>query len=74
MLHAGHGSCVPSKELRASEANLCMMQAARIIANLLVAGGGVLFRAAAQAYRQAIVSACPQHHTLIPVASRYVTT
>lgn len=35
-------------------------QAARIIANLLVAGGGVLFRAAAQAYRQAVVS----EHTL----------
>lgn len=31
--------------------------AARIIANLLVAGGGVLFRAAAQAYRQAVVNA-----------------
>lgn len=35
------------------------VQAARIIANLLVAGGGVLFRAAAQAYRQAVVSECP---------------
>ena len=34
----------------------CLLQAARILANLLVAGGGVLFRAAAQAYRQAVVS------------------
>lgn len=31
--------------------------AARIIANLVVAGGGVLIRAASQAYRQAIVNA-----------------
>lgn len=31
--------------------------AARLIANLLVAGGGVLIRAASQAYRQAIVNA-----------------
>ena len=32
------------------------MQAAKILANLLVAGGTVLFRAASQAYRQAIIS------------------
>ena len=32
------------------------VQAGRIIANLIVAGGGVLIRAAAQAYRQALVS------------------
>lgn len=32
------------------------MQAAKIIANLLVAGGTVLFRAATQAYKQAIIS------------------
>lgn len=31
--------------------------AARILANLLVAGGGVLIRAASQAYRQALVNA-----------------
>ena len=31
-------------------------QASRLLANLIVAGGGVLFRAASQAYRQAIVS------------------
>lgn len=30
--------------------------AARILANLLVAGGGVLIRAAAQAYRQAVIN------------------
>lgn len=35
------------------------LQAAKIIANLLVAGGTVLFRAASQAYRQAIISAWP---------------
>ncbi|KAL4444180.1 hypothetical protein ABPG75_011917 [Micractinium tetrahymenae] len=32
------------------------MQAAKILANLLVAGGTVLFRAATQAYRQAIIN------------------
>jgi hypothetical protein len=32
------------------------MQAGRLLANLIVAGGGILLRAAAQAYRQAIVS------------------
>jgi hypothetical protein len=32
------------------------MQAAKILANLLIAGGTVLFRAASQAYRQAIIS------------------
>lgn len=31
-------------------------QAARVIANLIVAGAGVLIRAGVQAYRQAIVS------------------
>jgi hypothetical protein len=35
-------------------------QFARIIANFLVMGGSVLVRAAAQAYRQAIVSAFPE--------------
>ena len=46
-------------------------QAARIIANLIIAGGGVLIRAAAQAYRQALISASlpcldtpPPLHTL----------
>ena len=34
----------------------CAMQAGRLIANLIVAGGGILIRAAAQAYRQALVS------------------
>ena len=33
------------------------VQAARVIAQLLVAGGTILFRAGAQAYKQAIVSA-----------------
>lgn len=32
------------------------LQAGRLIANLIVAGGGILIRAAAQAYRQALVS------------------
>lgn len=32
------------------------LQAARIIAQLLVSGGTILFRSAAQAYRQAIIS------------------
>jgi hypothetical protein len=32
------------------------MQAARVIANLLVAGAGILIRAGTQAYRQAIIS------------------
>jgi len=34
-----------------------LTQAARILANLIVAGAGVLLRAGAQAYRQALVSA-----------------
>lgn len=34
-----------------------ILQASRIIANLLVAGGTVLFRAATTAYKQAIISA-----------------
>lgn len=39
---------------------LCVaLQAGRLLANLIVAGGGVLLRAAAQAYRQAIVSKLP---------------
>lgn len=33
-------------------------QAARVLANLLVAGAGVLIRAGVHAYRQAIVSEC----------------
>jgi hypothetical protein len=33
-----------------------VMQAARVIANLLVAGAGILIRAGTQAYRQAIIS------------------
>lgn len=36
-----------------------LVQAARVIAQLLVAGGTILFRAGAQAYKQAIVSAFP---------------
>lgn len=32
-------------------------QASRILANLLIAGGAMVFRAATQAYRQALVSA-----------------
>jgi hypothetical protein len=32
------------------------LQAAKILANLIIAGGTVLFRAASQAYRQAIIS------------------
>lgn len=47
------------------------VQAAKILANLLVAGGTVLFRAATTAYKQAIISAwcicdavplVPEHH------------
>lgn len=34
-------------------------QAGRLLANLIVAGGGILIRAAAQAYKQAIVSKFP---------------
>lgn len=34
----------------------CCMQASRILANLIVAGGSVIVRAAAQAWRQAVVS------------------
>jgi hypothetical protein len=34
------------------------LQAAKILANLIIAGGTVLFRAASQAYRQAIISKC----------------
>jgi hypothetical protein len=34
------------------------LQAAKILANLLVAGGTVLFRAATTAYKQAIISEC----------------
>jgi hypothetical protein len=34
------------------------LQASKIIANLLVLGGGILVRAVSQAYRQAIVSEC----------------
>jgi hypothetical protein len=33
-----------------------MMQAGKIIANLVILGSGVLLRAASQAYRQALVS------------------
>ena len=36
-----------------------MTQAAKLLANLLVAGGTVLFRAATQAYKQAIISESP---------------
>lgn len=43
-----------SDSLRRS--SLICAQAAKILANLLVAGGTVLFRAATQAYRQAIIS------------------
>ena len=39
------------------EAACLCSQAARILANLIVAGAGVLLRAGAQAYRQALVSA-----------------
>lgn len=39
-----------------SRACVCS-QAARILANLIVAGAGVLLRAGAQAYRQALASA-----------------
>ena len=35
-------------------------QAGRLIANLIIAGGGILVRAAAQAYRQALVSELSQ--------------
>lgn len=34
-----------------------ILQAGRILANLIVMGSGVLLRAASQAYRQAIISA-----------------
>ncbi len=43
-------------------------QAARILANLIVAGAGVLLRAGAQAYRQALVSA---HLQTIPCLCKY---
>jgi hypothetical protein len=38
------------------------MQAGRLLANLIVAGGGILIRAAAQAYRQAIISEFHDQH------------
>ena len=44
------------------------LQAGKILANILVAGATVLFRAGAQAYRQAIISRVPasivHHHAV----------
>ena len=45
-------------------------QAARIIANLIIAGGGVLLRAAAQAYRQALISELPAARPPLPLLRR----
>lgn len=45
--------CLPARPRR----RVFCSQAARILANLIVAGAGVLLRAGAQAYRQALVSA-----------------
>jgi hypothetical protein len=36
------------------------MQAAKILANLIVMGGGILARAVVQAYRQALTSKLPK--------------
>ncbi|EFN56817.1 hypothetical protein CHLNCDRAFT_144360 [Chlorella variabilis] len=46
---AREGPCAPGAAFEAANA-------AKILANLLVAGGTVLFRAASQAYRQAIIN------------------
>jgi hypothetical protein len=42
------------------------LQAGRVIAQLLVSGGMIVFRAAAQAYQQALVSAAPRHRDGTP--------
>jgi len=47
------------------------MQAARIIAQLLVMGSGMLVRAFAQAYRQALASTFPSLHKFL-MFFRYV--
>lgn len=36
-------------------------QAGRLLANLIVAGGSVLLKAATQAYQKALISECPLH-------------
>lgn len=59
--------CARSKPTPSPRCVTPPLQAAKIIANLLVAGGTVLFRAASQAYRQAIIS------ERLPLCSCYST-